>query len=469
MTSSVNNTWSVYVITTSSAADNEVTQQISLTMKQQRRATAAAAASRDQTMTTLTYDVITYVILPTMVVLGALANAFVFVLLWRQPRKTSVHVYVSVLTLTCALVLAAGTGYTWLVDVTQWLHVGNMAEWTCKLWQFTYNVLVYTPNWLLVALLADQTLLARRSRAARELCRPYAARLIVITIETLLASVAIHVMWTYELTRSLGCNVNPRRRDFFTTIWLYISASLYLYLPILLALALAVACLTATLAARKLKKKLNTSLLRTSSSASAAAAPAALSASYIRPAAKQPVMTLAVTLTFIGLLMPGVLLNIVGHVMTVRGRGMGNGEKWMLAYITCQLLACLGYSSVPVICFLSDRSLRRQVAICRSKILPSCSSPIMAGVPTDSTDPTPLSVLTAADDTTETAATHVSSVTVTADLANSVECHTHVTIYRCHSTRADPVINVARLKKLTTEVELAALCNDISNINETNV
>jgi hypothetical protein len=66
------------------------------------------------------------------------------------------------------------------------------------------------------------------------------------------------------------------------------------------------------------------------------------------------------TATFVGLLTPGLLLNVVSHVTTITGGG-GDREAQMVAYVVCQLAACLGYSSPPLACLICDRSLLRQI------------------------------------------------------------------------------------------------------------
>ena len=179
-------------------------------------------------------------ILPIVIALGFVGNVFVISMLRWRPRRSSIHVYMTCLALLNAIILLSGSGYTWLCVVLQMNHVSDMTGWTCRLWQFAYNgVLLYAPNWLLVAMLADQLALLSYPLTAKELCTCFRAKFNVLAIFVGHVTVAIHSLWTYELQMA-GCYINMKQRDFLTVVWPYVSASVCLYLPIVVILIMIV-------------------------------------------------------------------------------------------------------------------------------------------------------------------------------------------------------------------------------------
>lgn len=272
-------------------------------------------------------------------------------------------------------------------------HVSESSGWTCRLWQFSYNgLLLYTPNWLIVAMLADQLAILRWPLAARELCTRFRAHCHVITIVIGQAAVSIHSLWTFELQpQAGGCRINARQRDFLATVWPYVSAVLCFYLP------LSITCIIITLFAQALccartpaasssscsssALRLTIVVIRPPQAALAARddsnvddkdevgaserRPSAVSTVVLTPAARpygrqlRSVITLGVVFTI--LLVPGIIVNVVGHV---RVRWMDH-PTWFLAILCCQVASCLAYASAAFIFIAGDTSLRHQLlALC---------------------------------------------------------------------------------------------------------
>ena len=324
-------------------------------------------------------NVIFYVALPVTVAIGTVANMLIFILLRCQPRKTSVHVYLSIISLANCLILMSGSGYTWLITLADVAHVGVMAGWTCRLWQFSYNMIIYTPNWIIVIMLIDQILLLRYPVQAVDICNPCMAKAMLIIVEAVLVSVSIHVLWTYELLR-VGCHVNTRLRNFFTTIWPYVSASIYLYLPIVLTIGLAIA-IGVSLQDKHLLRRISNSVGLSSA---------------ISSYGRQPKLTLCLAIAFTVLILPGVVFNIISHLISI------HPANWALTFLICQLFSCIGYASPPFVCLLSDRSFLRQLAVCSLRHCCACCCRAIADRKTEQECISPTSAEpTACDDETE--------------------------------------------------------------------
>ncbi len=68
-------------------------------------------------------EVVANFTLPIIIVLGIFANAAVFCLLRQWPRRDSIHIYLTYLTLVDGLILLSGSGYTWLCYVAEVRHL----------------------------------------------------------------------------------------------------------------------------------------------------------------------------------------------------------------------------------------------------------------------------------------------------------------------------------------------------------
>lgn len=275
-------------------------------------------------------------------------------------------------------------------------HVSESSGWTCRLWQFGYNgLLLYTPNWLIVAMLADQLTILRWPLAARELCTRFRAHCHVIAIVIGQAAVSIHSLWTYELQpQAGGCRINARQRDFLATVWPYVSAVLCFYLPlsitsvIITLFARALCCArTPTASSSSCSSsalRLTVVVVRPSPVAVAARdddnvddedevgasctserRPSAVSTVVLTPTARpygrQLRSVIALGIVFTTLLVPGIIVNVVGHV----GVRWMEHPSWFPAILSCQLASCLAYASAAFIFLANDTSLRHQLlALC---------------------------------------------------------------------------------------------------------
>ena len=178
------------------------------------------------------HDVIKTWAPPVMIVSGSVGNALAFVVLSRSNiRQWSICVYLAIFALCNTLVLYVGCGLDWVAHITETPYVANRADWICRLWQFIFNVIIYTSGWLVVAMMIDRFVTVCVPAKARVVCTVFIAKVVCILIVVFLVVISIHAMWTYELTEN-GCYIDPEQRDFQYITWPYISAILYSYMPL---------------------------------------------------------------------------------------------------------------------------------------------------------------------------------------------------------------------------------------------
>ena len=180
---------------------------------------------------------------PLMIVSGSVGNAIAFIVLSRRNiRKWSICIYLAVFALCNTLVLYVGCGLDWVAHITETPYVANLADWICRLWQFVFNVIIYTASWVVVAMISDRFVSVCLPTKAKLVCTVFISKLVCILIVVFLIVISIHAMWTYELTPN-GCYIDPAQRDFQSISWPYISAILYSYVPLTSITVLIVAVL----------------------------------------------------------------------------------------------------------------------------------------------------------------------------------------------------------------------------------
>ena len=168
-----------------------------------------------------------------MIVIGSVGNMLAFVVLGRRSvRRWSICVYLGMFALSNTLVLYVGCGLDWIANVTETPYVANLTDWSCRLWQFLFNVINYTTSWVVVAMVTDRFIALCLPSRARIFCTVFVAKVMCILILVFLMVISIHAMWTYELTPQ-GCYIDPTRSDFQSISWPYISATLYSYIPLI--------------------------------------------------------------------------------------------------------------------------------------------------------------------------------------------------------------------------------------------
>ena len=121
----------------------------------------------------------------------------------------------------------------WFSHITHTTHIANVADWLCRVWQFLYNMIMYTAGWIIVACTIDRFVMVWHERQAQDMCSVFMAKIVMIIIGVGLFVISVHSLWTYELTPQ-GCYIDPMQHDFQTTTWPWISATLCSYLPLVL-------------------------------------------------------------------------------------------------------------------------------------------------------------------------------------------------------------------------------------------
>ena len=173
---------------------------------------------------------------PLLVVFGAVGNILTVVVIQRhQIRSCSVGYYLTLLLTVYTFQLLCVCGYEWVYHVTENALLKNRYDSVCRVSIFVFNVVDHSPYWILVLMLADRTILLWSPVSSSVYCTLFVARLSTVWVVVGLLTVNIHVMWTYELGY-YGCSIDPRQRDFYTTIWPWLSASLNCYMPLLVIL-----------------------------------------------------------------------------------------------------------------------------------------------------------------------------------------------------------------------------------------
>ena len=169
---------------------------------------------------------------PIMIITASIGNIIsFFVLSTKKLKSWSVCVYLSAFAFCNIMVLIVGSGSDWFAHITETPYVANIADWSCRLWQFVFNMILATTSWMVVAMITDRFVAICVPSKASVICTKFVAKVICILIVVFLMVFSIHAMWTYELTVN-GCYIDPNQGDFQSISWPYISATLYSYVPI---------------------------------------------------------------------------------------------------------------------------------------------------------------------------------------------------------------------------------------------
>ena len=178
---------------------------------------------------------------PILIVFGSIGNVLAFVVLTRKHmRHSSICFYMAMFAITNTIILYIGCGLEWVAHVTNQPYIANLADWTCKVWQFLFNVIRYSSFWLVVAMTADRVIRIWHPNMANTFCTVFMAKAVTISISVGLVVVSVHSMWIFELIPHSGCTIDPKQRDFETTVWPWIAASLSSYIPTLFIMILTI-------------------------------------------------------------------------------------------------------------------------------------------------------------------------------------------------------------------------------------
>ena len=178
---------------------------------------------------------------PVLVVIGTVGNIAVLLLLYCRRYRMAVadsciRWYLMFILLLDTLALLLTSGLDWIAYFSGAAPFYTLSDWTCKLYQFIFNVVIYAPDWLTFLSLIDRTVYHYYPHYKKCVCD--IAKLLTVILLAGLASVCVHSMWTYEVLGQWGCAIYPGMGTFYTRIFPWISAAIYSYLPTLLNLCL---------------------------------------------------------------------------------------------------------------------------------------------------------------------------------------------------------------------------------------
>ena len=170
---------------------------------------------------------------PCLVVFGCCGNVIVIVALRQHSiRSSSIGYYLTLLISCYTLLLLSTVGLEWISYISKTTLLVNSSDTMCRICQFVYNVINHSPYWIIVLLLTDRTVYVCFPVYSSTFCTVFMAKLHTVFIFIGLLTINIHNMWTYELEMH-GCSIDPRQKDFYTTVWPWISATMNCYLPLL--------------------------------------------------------------------------------------------------------------------------------------------------------------------------------------------------------------------------------------------
>ena len=169
-------------------------------------------------------------ILPVIVVTGSIGNTATL-LVFRKGKfgKMSVGVYMYAYSVINLVNLFLIFGQSWVADTFELESIGNLSEWTCKVWNFLYRVMTYSCVWFIVALTVDRYICVCHSLDAKRLCTVFLANITVVFILVGLIFVSVHAMWSHANLDG-KCTIYPYD-DLHITIWRWVSMSSYCFIP----------------------------------------------------------------------------------------------------------------------------------------------------------------------------------------------------------------------------------------------
>ena len=173
-------------------------------------------------------------IVPVLVVIGTVGNGLILVTVrQRNLSNWSICFYLAAYAVVNIFILIPIIGLEWVCKVTETKYLTELTDWTCKLWQFVMNVVVYSGIWFVFAMLVDQYIAIWLPLKAPSMCNIFMAKFATIIIAVGLVVISIHTIWTYELFNN-GCYINNSPDDLLTLIWPWVTLSSCVIIPLTL-------------------------------------------------------------------------------------------------------------------------------------------------------------------------------------------------------------------------------------------
>ena len=169
---------------------------------------------------------------PFLVVFGCCGNGIVLLALRQHCiRSSSIGYYLTLLISCYIMSLVTSCGLEWISFISETALL-TLSDSMCRILQFVYSVINHCPYWIIALMLTDRTVYVCCPFYSSSFCTVLVAKVASLFIFIGLTLINIHMMWTFEL-RSNGCNIDPYQKDFYTQIWPWLSATVNCYLPLL--------------------------------------------------------------------------------------------------------------------------------------------------------------------------------------------------------------------------------------------
>ena len=182
-------------------------------------------------------EIFHYYVIPIVVLFGSAGNIMILVTTrQRNLSNWSVCFYLGAYAVGNILILVPMLGLEWVCQMAEVNYINRISDWTCKLWQFLMDVIIYSGVWFVVAMLIDQFIAIWLPLKAMAMCTVFMAKFASVMIIVGLIVMSIHDIWTYELF-PLGCFLNHEEGDILTTVWPWVSMGFYCILPLVLILS----------------------------------------------------------------------------------------------------------------------------------------------------------------------------------------------------------------------------------------
>ena len=286
------------------------------------------------------HQIFTY-IPPPLIVIGTIGNLLCCYVINRcNLHREPTGFYMALLCFVNSVILLAGCGLHWVSYTTQTPYIANLTDWTCRMWQCFFNILLYFSPWLVVAMMIERYIYLYHPKKRDTLCCIFAAKVCIIIITIGLLCVAIHALWTYELSPvNDQCFVDQKLHFFHTKVWPWISAIVYVYLPILALVAFQLFIILALLPSDCHPSRVTQSGPHNS---------------------KLTKASLAISIIYIFLTLPTIVINLLEYCKPSLYHNIDTKAKLMLGRVIVQTLACLDHSVTFIVCFIFLPMIRQE-------------------------------------------------------------------------------------------------------------
>lgn len=294
---------------------------------------------------------------PVLVLCGGLGNISALLVLLRPCfNGHSMSLYLSVFAGANTVYLFAGFGLEWLSQAAALPLVAHLADWTCRVWRFAFEVVRHLPDWLLVAAVADRLVATRPSLAFHRAayCKRFVAKVVVVGVSVGVTSVGIHAMWTYGKTETGDCEIDQRDFEAASVAWPLFSAVTLSYVPKLILLVTTPLLATEFLLQLRRRKTTTTT---TTHSASEESGDSTVQTSYTACCVCSAVCFLVCTV-------PPDLVNVYWYASPPE-----DVEAWQLSVVVCSMVTCFQSGTTFVWYFVCIGKVRLEFAAAFRRIL----------------------------------------------------------------------------------------------------